>query len=61
MNWAGAHKTARQANERNKGLIFKNLAPFAACICEINNTQIYNAKKKKNGSCDAEVWFNEIQ
>ena len=47
MNWAGAHTAARQANERNKGLIFKNWAPFAACICEINNTQIYNAKKKK--------------
>ena len=40
MNWAGAHTTARQANERNKGLIFKNWAPFAACICEINNTKI---------------------
>ena len=34
----------RQANERNKGVIFKNCAPFINCKSEINNTEIDNAK-----------------
>ena len=34
----------RQLDERNKGVIFKNCAPFTDCISEINNTQIDNAK-----------------
>ena len=46
INWAGAHTAAKQANERNNGVILKNSAPFADCICEINNRQTYNAKKK---------------
>ena len=29
---------ARQADERDKGVAFKNCAPFANCISEINNT-----------------------
>ena len=41
---AGADVAARQADERNKGVIFKNCAPFINCISEINNTQIDNAK-----------------
>ena len=43
---AGAGKDAapRQADERDKGLVFKNCAPFINCISEINNTQIDNAK-----------------
>ena len=41
---AGADRAARQADERNKGVIFKNCAPFINCISEINNTQIDNAK-----------------
>ena len=41
---AGADAAARQADERNKGVIFKNCAPFIKCISEINNTQIDNAK-----------------
>ena len=32
------------ANNTNKKVIFKNCAPFANCISEINNTQIDNAK-----------------
>ena len=32
------------ANNTNKKVIFKNCAPFATCISEINNTQIDNAK-----------------
>ena len=40
----GADAAARQADERDKGLAFKNCAPFTNCISEINNTQIDNAK-----------------
>ena len=32
------------ANNINKKVIFKNCAPFTDCICEINNTQVDNAK-----------------
>ena len=35
---------ARQADERGKGVAFKNCAPFTNCISEINNTQVDNAK-----------------
>ena len=41
-SWADAAE--RQADERNKGLIFKNCAPFVKCISRINNTEIDNAK-----------------
>ena len=36
--------TTRQADERDKGVAFKNCAPFTNCIGKINNTQIDNAK-----------------
>ena len=35
---------ARQADERNKGVIFKYCAPFTKCITRINNANIDNAK-----------------
>ena len=41
---AGADTAARQADERDKGVIFKNCAPFINCKTEINNTEIDNAK-----------------
>ena len=41
---AGDGAAARQADERDKGVIFKNCAPFTNCISEINNTQVDNAK-----------------
>ena len=41
---AGTYAAARQADERDKGVAFKNYAPFTNCIREINNTQIDNAK-----------------
>ena len=41
---AGDDAAARQADERNKGVVFKNCAPFTNCISEINNTQVDNAK-----------------
>ena len=44
INGRGADAAARQADERDKGVSFKNCAPFISCISEINNTQIDNAK-----------------
>ena len=44
INGRGADATARQADERDKGVAFKNCAPFTNCISEINNTQVDNAK-----------------
>ena len=41
---AGADAAVRQADERDKGVIFKNCALFTNCISEINNTQVDNAK-----------------
>ena len=41
---AGADAAARQADESDKGVAFKNCAPFTNCISEINNTQVDNAK-----------------
>ena len=35
---AGDDATAKQADERDKGVAFKNCAPFRNCISEINNT-----------------------
>ena len=39
----GADDAAKQADERNKGVISKNYAPFVNCKSEINNTEIDNA------------------
>ena len=44
INGAGADAAARQADERDKGLAFKNCTLFTNCISEINNTQVDNAK-----------------
>ena len=41
---AGDDAVAIQADERDKGVAFKNCAMFTNCISEINNTQIDNAK-----------------
>ena len=41
---AGADVAARQEDEKDKGVAFKNCAPFINCISEINNTQVDNAK-----------------
>ena len=37
---AGNDDAARRLVEVNKRVIFRNCAPFANCISEINNTQI---------------------
>ena len=41
---AGDDAAARQADERDKGVAFKNCAPFTNYVSEINNTQVDNAK-----------------
>ena len=41
---AGDDAAARQADERDKGVAFKNCAPFTNCINEIYNILIDNAK-----------------
>ena len=41
---AGDNAAAKKADERDKGVAFKNCAPFINCTSEINNTQIDNAK-----------------
>ena len=41
---AGADAAARQADERDKGVILKNSAPFIICKIEINNSEIDNGK-----------------
>ena len=41
---AGADDVERQANEKNKGVIFKDCASYINCKSEINNTEIDNAK-----------------
>ena len=40
----GDSSTARQADERDKGVAFKNCASFTNCISEINNIQVDNVK-----------------
>ena len=39
-----AAQAGNHPNNVDKKVIFKNCAPFADCISEINNTQIDNAK-----------------
>ena len=34
----------KRLDERNKGVTFKNCAPFTECMNRINNTEIDNAK-----------------
>ena len=41
---AGDDAAARQADERDKGVIFKNCAPFTKCISRINGIDIDNAQ-----------------
>ena len=41
---AGDNDATKRADERNKGVIFKNCTPFTYCISNINNTRIDNAK-----------------
>ena len=42
---AGDDAATRRADKRDKGVIFKNCAPFVKWINRINSTKIDNAKK----------------
>ena len=44
INGIGADAVARRADERDKGVAFKNCAAFTNCISKINNAQVDNAK-----------------
>ena len=46
------YTAARQADERNEEIIFKNCAPFTNCISKINNTQVDNEKFNFNECSD---------
>ena len=39
----GDTDAAKRLDERNKGVVFKNCAPFTKCISRINGTKINNA------------------
>ena len=43
-NGAGDNDAEKRLDERNKGVIFKNCAPFTKCITRINGTEIDNAQ-----------------
>ena len=42
----GDDDAAKLLDQRNKGVIFKNCAPFTEFISNINNTQIDDARDK---------------
>ena len=52
---AGDDVARRQANERDKGVISENCAPFINCKSEINNTEIDSAKGIDKGKGNANV------
>ena len=41
---SGADAAARQTDERDKVVVFKNCAPFTTCISKVNNTETDNFK-----------------
>ena len=43
-NGAGDNDAEKRLDERTKGVIFKNCAPFTKCITRINGTEIDNAQ-----------------
>ena len=50
---AGNDDAMRRLDERSKGVVFKNCAPFTDCISIINSTQMDNAKIYR--CCNANV------
>ena len=41
---AGDDDNTKRINKRNKGVMFKNFAPFTNCISSINNIEIDNVE-----------------
>ena len=58
---AGNDDAARQLDEANKGVIFKNSAPLTDCISEINNTQIDNANYNNSNANVVMPMYNLIE
>ena len=54
---AGNDDATKQADERDKGVTFKNSAPFAKCIGRINNTETDNRYRQSSRYryCNANV------
>ena len=52
---AGDDDAAKRLDERNKGVIFKNCAPFTKCISRINNTDIDNAQDIDIVICNTDI------
>ena len=46
---------ARQAEDINKKIIFKNCAPFTESVTEINNTRVHNATCIMQCKCNSDV------
>ena len=46
---------ARQEDERNKGVIFKNCVPFINCKSETNNAETDNAEDRSGIKCEANL------
>ena len=44
INGRAVDAVSRQVDERDKGVVFKNCAPFISCISKINKTQVDSAK-----------------
>ena len=44
INGVADNAAARQADERSKGIIFKDCAPFTKCISRMYNTEIDNVQ-----------------
>ena len=53
IDGAEVYDNAKRLDERNKGVIFKNCAPFTDCISKTNNTEVNYAKDLE--SCDDNV------
>ena len=55
---ASADDDTKQLDERNKGVIFKNCAPFTNCISRINNRDIDNAQESLSDFLRLSTNFN---
>ena len=51
----GDDAAARQAEDINKEVIFKNCAPFTESVTETNNTRVHNAACIMQCKCNADV------
>ena len=57
----GADTVARQADEKDKGVAFKNCARFTNCMREINNTQVDYRDEPDDNLADSESFKSKIK